>query len=195
MRFAVLALLTLCLPIFAQPKDKPTYYYTTKVGDTVVREVTANGKTTDKSSTVDSVEEKDGVLTVVVKPTGKPGAPAIETMLVSKTELTLPPQGPIDVPITFLKLPAKKGDTWESMKTSKGAGGVIFKSACMGEEEVEVPAGKFKAIKVETAVMTPTEEYSRMTMWHAPGVGLVKLMTKSGGRETSSVLKSFTPGK
>ena len=56
---------------------------------------------------------------------------------------------------------------------------------------MEVPAGKFKAVRVEQVVhftFAFGEPY-RQTDWYAPGVGLIK--TVAG--QSVTTLKSFTP--
>jgi hypothetical protein len=60
---------------------------------------------------------------------------------------------------------------------------------------VEVPAGKFRAVRLEIAVTAINGEKVpaiRLTGWYAPEVGLVKM---NRGTEWTRVLKSFTPGK
>jgi hypothetical protein len=63
-----------------------------------------------------------------------------------------------------------------------------------GEEVVEVPAGKFRALwvesKLESAAPTPTGTY-----WYAPGVGVVKSVLNTSTGVQTTVLKSFTSGK
>lgn len=48
-----------------------------------------------------------------------------------------------------------------------------------GPEEVKVPAGKFRAMKVVTKVAGASAPLTR-TSWYADGVGLVKSMSESG---------------
>jgi hypothetical protein len=65
------------------------------------------------------------------------------------------------------------------------------------EEEVEVPAGKFKAVRVE-AVRAAGGREVRYTTWYAPGVGVVKhVLGDEADRDNSQVqaLKAFTSGK
>jgi hypothetical protein len=62
-------------------------------------------------------------------------------------------------------------------------------------EEVEVPAGKFEAVRVEGVVDLGTGRTQKSVEWHAVGVGVVKLVVDRGGGEQTTVLKSFTPGK
>jgi hypothetical protein len=59
-------------------------------------------------------------------------------------------------------------------------------------EEVEVPAGKFQAIRVEEKTDVLLESATR---WYAPGVGLVKAVSTLGKNEQIQVLKSYTCGK
>jgi hypothetical protein len=61
-----------------------------------------------------------------------------------------------------------------------------------GEEMVEVPAGKFRALRVETTFYFKGVTGQTWNRWYAPGVGLVKVEGTSGVRK---VLKEFTPGK
>jgi hypothetical protein len=97
-------------------------------------------------------------------------------------------------PLPLLKLPAKPGDTWESDPAAAKAGVGPTVYTVGKEEEVEVPAGKFRAIPVE-AVRELKGRTFKSTSWYAPGVGLVKLVSSSGASERVQVLKSFTPGK
>ena len=63
-------------------------------------------------------------------------------------------------------------------------------------EEVEVPAGKFTAIRVESEVSVgspiPLLRF-KLTEWYAPGVGLVKMIGRYDNSVATRVLKSFTP--
>ena len=97
-----------------------------------------------------------------------------------------------DEPLRMLQCPVVVGDelpyrtSGRDIPTTEGTMKVV------GVEEVEVPAGKFTAVRIE-------DEYSFSgrgkkncnTHWFAPGVGLVKW--SSGQFE--SVLKSFKPGQ
>jgi hypothetical protein len=60
----------------------------------------------------------------------------------------------------------------------------------MGWETVEVPAGKFRAIRVECECKSD-DGTRRITRWYAPGLGCVKWSDRNGG----SVRKSYTPGR
>jgi hypothetical protein len=100
-------------------------------------------------------------------------------------------------PFVRLKLPAAKGDTWEwKGDVGKEKASVTFTND--GEEEITVPAGKYKAWKI-SAVMEIGGVKHTGSNWFAPGVGLVRQESRfeSGGKKHESVieLKSFEPGE
>jgi hypothetical protein len=82
----------------------------------------------------------------------------------------------------WIKLPPKKGESWEDAKEK-------VKGAVEDEEDVEVPAGKFKAWRVQ--VTTPA---FALTLWLAKDVGEVKRVVKLGERSLSLSLKAFRKG-
>jgi hypothetical protein len=107
-----------------------------------------------------------------------------------------------DRPVCWLKLPHKDGNTWEAEvqvkpKDANVEFDELWKFQAYGPEEVQVPAGTFKAIRVHSyRVQFPTSE---RTIWYAPGVGMVKQEDSSGPAvrpgKSWAVLYSFTPGK
>jgi len=72
------------------------------------------------------------------------------------------------VDVCWLKLPAKPGAEW----THKSRVGRLAMTLS-GEEEIEVPAGKYKALKV-VADLEVNGAKGRMTIWYAKGVGEVR---------------------
>jgi len=62
-------------------------------------------------------------------------------------------------------------------------------------EDVEVPAGKFHAVRVESEEPVGKELTQKTTTWYAPGVGWVKMVLQFGDAKEVKVLKSFAPGK
>jgi hypothetical protein len=100
----------------------------------------------------------------------------------------------VDPPIPELRLPAKAGDTWTWEAPGVGDGParkITFK--VVAEEEIEVPAGKFKTLKVERVMTAGTFTHKTET-WFAPKVGLVKRVSNAGGSsEAVQELKSFVP--
>ena len=92
-------------------------------------------------------------------------------------------------PICRLRLPARPGDQWVHSD-----GGVTYVFTVAGAEEVEVPAGKFKAaVRVEMEVRYERGASLRITYWYAPEVGLVK--SEVGKDKKQILLKSFAKGK
>jgi hypothetical protein len=87
----------------------------------------------------------------------------------------------------FINPKAKKGDEWTFPDRNDGTDGQMAKMIFVGIEEVETPAGKFKAI-----AMIQESSTGKTTSWYASGVGLVKRKNADG---TFDVLKSFSLGK
>jgi hypothetical protein len=98
----------------------------------------------------------------------------------------------IEPPACLLKLPHKAGGSWPYDCPAQAGGLVEVKATrtAHGPEEVVVPAGKYRAIRVEHRGSTNGKP-STATFWYAPGVGLVKMVTG----DTVQELKSFKPGK
>lgn len=91
-------------------------------------------------------------------------------------------------PVPRLRFGLKKGDTWEWKHDGQQG-----KYEHQGEEEVEVPAGKFKCVKVHVAATSGEMKYG-VTRWFAPGVGVVKeVMTRDGQDRVTQLKKFETP--
>ena len=85
----------------------------------------------------------------------------------------------------------KEGDSWEW--DNPGVGKLKYKAG--KEEEVEVPAGKFKARRIEGEGESDGKP-TTCTEWRVPGLGKIKSVVRFDNRgEVVEVLKSFTPGK
>src|SRR5262245_61995577 len=138
--------------------DGPPAYLPTAVGATAVYQTTAGKLSMETTDKVTGVEKTRDGFRVTVERTSKSGPPKKSGFPAATEETDVSAQGvtlvrragrEVDPPMLLLKLPAKAGDQWEW--EAKKADGlpkkVTFKLA--GEEEVEVPAGKFKAIRVE----------------------------------------------
>jgi hypothetical protein len=100
-------------------------------------------------------------------------------------------------PECFLHLPFKKGDTWETAHTHEG-GTTTAKYTSAAEEVVEVPAGKYRCLRVDSEFVYDGVNWTRKE-WLAPRCGMVKeaVVGKDGVHEDYvrvTVLKSFTPG-
>ena len=83
------------------------------------------------------------------------------------------------VSVCILKAKFRSGDSWDVADGGK--------RTAYGPEEIEVPAGKYTAVRV---VWERGEE--KVTSWYAVGVGEVKRMQERGGTKTvTRILKSF----
>jgi len=165
------------------PKAKETVYFPTKEGDTRVYEIRTGAKVEGGyTDVVTKVEKKDGALQVTITRERAGTTDFVTTIAVTSEGLTrVAIDGmTLEKPIPLLKMPAKVGTKWE---VDGGA-----KYSVTKEEEVEVPAGKFQAIRVESVAGT-----SKSTLWFAPGVGLFKMA--SDGSDRVQVLKEFKGGK
>ncbi|QEL17549.1 hypothetical protein [Limnoglobus roseus] len=205
----VVAPLAVAAPPPMGAKKADALYFPTKVGTKRVYEVTFNGTTTELTIVVTAVVEKDGVWRVTEEsddPTSAvAGGKSVMTNEVSDKGVTLVARGAKDLPKPqpLLKLPAKSGDTWDfdpaPANRSAGLQSEATTYVVGKEEDVETPAGKFKAVSVESKRKNPKAERVAgpvaVTQWYAVGAGKVKAVSKIGDRERTMVLKSFTPAK
>lgn len=60
-----------------------------------------------------------------------------------------------------------------------------------GSEIIEVPAGKFQAIKVETKTIQGGQSVTR-TYWYANWVGFIKGVTESSSFKSTTVLLDYS---
>jgi hypothetical protein len=158
------------------PKAKVNpYYFPTTVGAKWVYE-TPDGK--DETAVV-AVVEKDGDDFVVSRETGTGNRSAYTKMVVSADGLRQEREFTGGKLGWVLKANVKDGDSWDMPEGGK--------RTVHGPEEVEVPAGKFTALRVEWE-----NSGGKYSSWYAPGVGEVKRVMKRGETETvSRALKSF----
>jgi len=167
-------------------------YAATAVGSTLVYEAFG----TEIIESVVSSEEKEGVTLVVIE--GKrPGIAAANSNKIRVTTAGIfrvaVGDMELDPPYCLLQLPPKPGSKWEfEIPGANGAAKTKGTSSIVGEEAVEVPAGKFKAIRVDSEFVGPDGKASQSTAWYAPGVGMVKT---AYGSDRTITLKSFVLGK
>jgi hypothetical protein len=99
---------------------------------------------------------------------------------------------PLKPTFWWLKLPHGANNTWKE----KWMNFQDWDFQTGGWEEVNVPAGKIRAIRVDrtetvAGQMGPGGVPTMTTYWFAPGMGCIKWASK----DRSRVLRSFTPGK
>ena len=169
------------VPKHLMPKDD-AFFFPTTVG---AKHVSIwQGK--DYVCVIAKVEKTDDGFVVTEEKEEADGTRAHEqTVVVSAKGLKVThyygkPQEP---PIWLLQLPHVANNNW----TDKWANTTRHLKT-VGWEEIEVPAGKIRAMRVDRNDGVGT---TVTTYWYAPGVGCVKWSCGSQGRE----MKSFTPGK
>jgi len=179
--------------------DSSPLYFPTAVGATAVYRTTIGDlKMENGTFRVTKVERtRDGVRVNIER--GSIGKPAVlDLMDVSANSLTLVQYGnqSVDPPRPLLRLAAKAGDTWDwEAAPVEGFQSRKYKFKVIGDEEVEVPAGKFKAILVEHETEVNGKN-AKFEEWYAPKVGLVKKVYHHlGATKQVMELKSFTPGE
>ena len=200
MNHVALCVASLCFPLLAVAapavKEKPAYYYPTREGDTCVYETRNGHRTSESTSVVKAIEVRgDNLLVTTKSRSGDGEGPSMTVEVSSRGLATVATAGrALPRPYQFVRLPARAGESWTF---EPGAASVPRrKYTTVGEEEVEVPAGKFQALRIDYEASSGEEQVTTGSTWIAPGVGLVKSASKEPrGGGAVIVLKSFTSGK
>jgi hypothetical protein len=165
-------------------------YYPTKVGSTWTYRV--DGRTIVTRVTKHEKVGKHMCALVETLVDGK--VTATEHIAITKDEIlrvSYNGQQPT-VPVCFLKLKAKVGETWKvettiGKESPKG-------SFTRGEEDIDVPAFKGKAITSDGSFETNGVKLN-LTYWFAPGKGIVKQsMSTPDGKKINIELVKFEEG-
>jgi hypothetical protein len=143
-------------------KKGDVLYFPTTVGTKWLYRDTGNAEVAYEVSNVE--DHADGKFVTVT------GGHGPCTWLVSPSGLFITAMGTqkCDPPTPMLRLPLSSNKKWEFQQ--KGGPGLKGLFAASGPEEVEVKAGKFITIKVETEWVGN----NKPTVWYAPGVGVIK---------------------
>lgn len=192
----LITLLTISLAAPVPKAKAPELYYPTVEGTKYVMRRTVGKETIETTHTVTKAEKKDGVHTVTVSQDVGGQNREFKYEVSAKGVFALPREGEKGEPRAVFKLPAKEGETWTTERAGPGGGFPLTTTYTVGkEEEVTVPAGKFKATSVSTTFDLNGTTY-KSTLWYAAGVGVVKSVSETkNGREQVTELKEFTPGK
>ena len=167
-------------PDATKVSPRPELYFPTRVGTRRVY----SAKGVERVDVVTAVRAKaGGPLTVTVTDPARPDS--ARHVRVSRAALELVPgpdgAGGRDV----LRPVAAPGEQWLPW----GEGGLVFRQG--GVEQVTVPAGTFRALRVDTGWRSGPNFRAESSVWYAPGVGTVREV--NGGVEVLA-LKSFEPG-
>jgi len=106
----------------------------------------------------------------------------------------------LDVVKPFFKIKhiLRKDDEWNGQaKAEENA--PHYEYRVEGEEDLEVPAGKYRAVKVHLKIESGTRHSAEGSEWYAKNVGIVKseITIRAAGEDFTMVseLKKFEPGK
>lgn len=172
------------VPKHLMPKDEPLLF-PTKVG---ARHVSVFGGK-DLVEEVSKVTPVDGGFEVETETVSDDGTRKHQqTVVVSKHGIlwTHYEGQKLDPACWAVKLPHAEGNSWQA-----NWGGQERTLSTAGWEEIEVPAGKFRAIRVTHDERGKGNADS--SMWYAPGIGCVTWYCTNS--KVGRPLKSFTPGK
>src|SRR4051794_13835172 len=136
----------------SKERDKAPLYHPTREGTKRVYENRVGDSAAEFAELVTKVEAKGGGFRVTTSREMNRGGTATIVTDVSANGVFRVANGGAELPepLPLLKLPAKPGDTWEATRPGPPGEAVVTTTYTVGkEEEVEVPAGKFKAIPVE----------------------------------------------
>jgi len=198
--FRIVAVLLMCVvgTGYSAPRpkggDKPFVYTATTVGDKwVIASDYGRGLRDDLIYEVTAVERRDGAVVVTTerRPVKGAGRFIIKSRLAESGEFLLE-EGEVryDPPVRVLPLPIKEKDTWKYEKP-----GIVKWTYTAGpEEDVEVPAGKFRSRRIDGEGESEGKPV-KCTEWIVPGHPTVKSVIWLGDDKIVQVLKSFTPGK
>lgn len=101
-----------------------------------------------------------------------------------------------DHPVWLVKASARPGDRLNEPGKDNPLAPFRIVMLAGGVEDVAVPAGRFRAVRVDKKLVGRASSRT-MATFYAPGVGVVKVAMRSDEEkwEPGEVLKSFTPGR
>jgi hypothetical protein len=198
-RLAAALLLIAVAPAGSAPRlkgDPGGAYFPTTVGDRWVIETRYPTSSEEYTEVVTAVERKEGatVVTVGREADGKVGPQLSVVRLTDDGLYRASFLGTVyESPYRILRLPLKPGESWTSEVVSGGTLTSIFKYKAVREEAVEVPAGKFRAFRIEVDI-DGRGQRTHSTIWYDSRVGIVKLEHGDPENGYTRVLKSFKAG-
>jgi hypothetical protein len=169
---------------------KAPNYYPLQVGNTWHFKVTVMGQTITAISRIAKIETIDNVALARLEA-------SIMDNIVASEHLRVTEEGvfryrsngqEFSPPLCFLKYPVKPGAKWEG--EYKVGNETTKYLAETQEETVEVPAGKFKAIKV-TMRLESMGQVVHTSYWFVPDVGFVKQTVDAKGPNIVMELEKY----
>ena len=155
-------------------EEKTPSYFPIKLGTKWSYEVKQAGKTVKLENQIAKIETIDGKsLSVFEKSVNGTVAGTEHLAATEKGVFRHRVDGTeLSPPICVLKSTLKKDDTWETESTIANEQ-IKVKAKVLDAEDVTVPAGKYKAFRVEVEYSVAGMQ-ATVTFWFAPDVGIVK---------------------
>ena len=199
------ALLLMSLALLAataqKPQTPPPDYFPLRVGDWwKYRSTTADGKQSEFTVKVLSADKQaDGTNLYLVETLtsfqpindwySKPsGWVLMHRIAYPKNEALKADYQPVK---QYLKNPLTAGASWSWKGKGMMAVDIEETSQVAGPEAIEVPAGKFQAMKVETKVIQGGTPVTKV-YWFANWIGMVKSMTDTGSVKSTTELLDYS---
>jgi hypothetical protein len=158
---------------------EPANYYPLQVGNKWEYKVEAGGSSAQAVSRIAKIEMIDGVSLARLEATVN-GNPVANEHLRSDDKGVFRYRNngkEINPPVCLLRYPVKSGDRWDGeIIVEKEKGKYLCESR---EENVEVPAGKFKAMKV-TVTLEAKGQKVTTAYWFVKDIGFVKQTVEAG---------------
>ena len=172
----VLLLLAAFGPAGGQEKKttKSIDYYPIEPGNAWDFRVSANGKNVVISTKIEKVEKIDGqslsLLTCSTAPITEHLTKTADGIFRARLNDAI-----VSPPFCLLKAPMKVGTKWGNEFTAgTDPGRHRYTAEIQAEETVEVPAGKFKTLRVYFDLQDANGQQVKTTYWFAPNVGFVR---------------------
>jgi hypothetical protein len=177
--------------LFAADDEAKPDYYPLKVGTKWHYELNANGKKMNVMNAIAKTENIDGKELSRLETTIMDRVAATEHLTVTDKGVFRNRINGIEItpPVCLLKFPVKDGESWDA-DVKIGEEKVTFKAKAGKEEEVEVPAGKYKAVTSELQVKAGGVDV-KTRYWFAKDVGVVKQTMEINGQNVDMELSKF----
>jgi len=167
-------------------------YYPLQVGNTWEYNLTANGNVAKMTSKIAKIETIDGQALSLLEAAVNGNTVATEHL--RRTDKGIERYRTNGIastpPFLLLKYPAKPGETWGGEFTAAADKGKY--SSQSAEDMVEVPAGKFKTIRVAVKLEVKNQIINT-TYWFAPDIGFVKQTVDAPNLNIVIELQKFEP--
>lgn len=90
----------------------------------------------------------------------------------------------------IIPTPLNIGDSWNYAGSELGINASIQKRTAVKKEKIDVPAGKFEAVQIDSVITNDGRKMYK-SAWYVKGIGPVKLVSKSAGKTTNVVLVEY----